>query len=94
MLRSGVIAAGVIALVCGVAALVTGVIPPALVALGWGILLLLGTVWEKVRYKPLETASPGSGWVATDERFIDDETGKPVRVRLEPATGERRYVTE
>lgn len=94
MLRSGVIAVGVIALVCGIAAMVTGVFPPAFVALGWGILLLLGTVWEKARYKPLETARPGNGWVATDERFIDDETGKPVRVWLEPATGERRYVTE
>lgn len=94
MLRSGVIAVGVIALVCGVAAMATGVFPPAFVALFWGLLILLGTVWERVRYKPLETGRPGAGWVATDERFIDDETGKPVRVWLEPATGERRYVTE
>jgi hypothetical protein len=94
MLRSGVIAVGVIALVCGVALIATGTCPPAFVALFWGMLLLLGTVWERVRYKPLETARPGTGWVATDERFIDDETGKPVRVWLEPATGERRYVSE
>jgi len=94
VLRSGVIAIGIIALVCGIAAMATGVFPPAFVALAWGVIILLGTVWERVRYKPLETGRPGAGWVATDERFIDDETGRPVRVWLEPATGERRYVTE
>lgn len=34
----------------------------------------------------------GSGWQATDERFVDPETGKLVTVWFDPATGERRYV--
>jgi len=94
MLRSGVIAVGALALAGGVAAMATGLFPPAFVCVFWGALILLGTVWEKVRYKPLETSRPGTGWVATDERFVDDATGKLVRVWLEPATGERRYVTD
>ena len=60
----------------------------------WGVLILLGTVWEKVIYKPVEAARPGPGWVGTDERFIDDKTGAPVRVYVEPGTGERRYIKE
>jgi hypothetical protein len=94
MLRNGVIAVGAAAVIGGVTAMATGTFPPAGVCLFWGALLLLGTVWEKVRYKPLETDRPGAGWVATDERFVDDATGKLVRVWLEPATGERRYVTD
>lgn len=94
MLRSGVIVVGALALIGGLATMVTGVFPPAAVCLFWGALLLLGTVWEKVIYKPLEQNRPGAGWVATDERFVDDATGKLVRVWLEPATGERRYVTD
>lgn len=94
MLRSSVILVGVAAVIGGLAAMATGVFPPAGVCLFWGALLLLGTVWEKVRYKPLEESRPGPGWVATDERFLDDATGKLVRVWHEPATGERRYVTD
>ena len=59
----------------GLIALVTGLCPPAFVFVFWGAILLLGTVYERVRYKPIETATPGAGWTRTDERFIDDETG-------------------
>jgi hypothetical protein len=37
---------------------------------------------------------PGTGWVRTTERFIDDTTGKPITVYVEPATGERQYIEE
>jgi hypothetical protein len=94
LLRSLVILIGVACLAGGLVANATGAWQGGWVAMFWGALLLVGTVWERVRYKPLDGARPGPGWVATPERFIDDETGKPVRVWLEPASGERRYVTE
>ena len=30
-------------------------------------------------------------WQRTGERFVDEETGKPVEVLMDPLTGERRY---
>jgi hypothetical protein len=58
----------------------------------WGAVIVLSIVYERFRYKPVETATPGPGWTKTPERFIDDETGQPVTVWLEPQTGERKYV--
>ena len=94
MLRSLVIALGAICFAGGLFGLLAGAWPVAFGPLILGALLLLGTLWERVRYKPLEVVKPGAGFVPTDERFVDDETGKVVRVYLEPATGERRYVLE
>ena len=62
--------------------------------LGAGLVLLIGLAVEHWRYQPLADRSPGPGWVATDERFVDPETGKLVRVYHQPATGERRYVAQ
>ena len=59
---------------------------------GWGLVLIVGLLFERWRYKPLTGPRPGPGWVATDERFVDPETGKLVTVYFHPATGERRYV--
>lgn len=58
-----------------------------------GVLLLIALCIERWRYKPLSTRAPGAGWVATDERFVDPQTGRLVTVFYQPATGERRYVT-
>ena len=93
MLRSCTIAIAGIALVCGVAALVAG-IPPGFVLAFWGAIVVLSILYERFRYKPLETASPGPGWTRTTERFIDDETGAPVTVWLDARTGERKYVKD
>lgn len=91
MLRSTVLIAAAIALACGVAAMFAHT-PPGWVFALWGALIVLSLVYEKVRYKPLETGAPGPGWTKTGERFIDDTTGEPVTVWQEPATGERKYV--
>jgi hypothetical protein len=91
MLRSWVIGIAVAAIVCGVVAFIAGA-PPALIAIFWGAVILLSVVYERVRYKPVETISPGAGWTKTAERFIDDETGEAITVWLEPGTGERKYV--
>jgi uncharacterized membrane protein HdeD (DUF308 family) len=92
VLRSLVIALGALSFLGGLVALVTGLCPPAFVAIFWGAILLLGTIFERFRYKPIESVTPGAGWTKTSERFIDDETGKPVTVWLDPASGERKYV--
>lgn len=59
-----------------------------------GLVLTLGIVFERWRYRRLAPAAPGDGWVATGERFVDPETNKLVTVYHEPATGARRYVAQ
>jgi hypothetical protein len=61
--------------------------PPLL----FGALLLLGTVFERWRYKQPKSAATAKG-AATGERFIDPETGALMEVWYDAATGERSYV--
>lgn len=62
-------------------------------ALGLGALIVLGTVFERWRYRP-NSARPGAGWEATGERFEDPQTGKTLQVFYDPRSGERRYVSD
>jgi hypothetical protein len=94
MLRNWLIGIGVAAIALGIMLIAVTDIPPSLVFVCWGAILVLGIVFERFRYKPLEVAAPGAGWERTTERFIDDETGKPVTVYIQPHTGERKYVQE
>jgi hypothetical protein len=55
--------------------------------------IVLGTVFERWRYRP-NGARPGAGWEPTAERFHDPQTGKTVQVFYDPRSGERRYVSE
>ncbi len=57
-----------------------------------GLVLIIGPLIERWRYKPLAEQRPGPDWTATDERFVDPETGRLVTVYYHPASGERRYV--
>ena len=96
MMRSAVRAALYIVgglLVAGSVVLaVIGCFPPAAGLAGWGVILIVGLLIERWRYKPLVERRPGPDWTATDERFVDPETGKLVTVYYHPASGERRYV--
>jgi hypothetical protein len=93
MLRNAVVAIGGLCLAGGVLAMVfSGTVPGLLFAI-WGGVLLLGTLYERVRYKTLLRSGPG-GTVPTSERFVDDETGKTVTVYVHLQTGERSYVEE
>jgi uncharacterized membrane protein HdeD (DUF308 family) len=94
MLRNVVIGIGVLALLGGLVSLGVGLFPPVFIFAFWGAILVLGTVFERVIYKRIKSVSPGPGWQRTPERFIDDTSGKPVTVYIEPATGERAYVQE
>ena len=78
------------AFVCGLAALFAHA-PPGWVFVFWGAVIVLSIVYERYRYKPVESVSPGPGWARTQERFIDDETGQPVTVWMN-AEGDRKYV--
>ena len=69
-----------------------GVIGPAIYAGVFGVLLFIGLVFERWRYKPLTDTRLGPDWIPTEERFVDPETGKLVTVYYHPTTGERRYV--
>jgi hypothetical protein len=57
-----------------------------------GLVLLFALVVERWRYKTLTSRRPGPDWVATNERFVDPESGSLVTVFYQPSTGERRYV--
>lgn len=93
-MRSFVIVVGVICLAVGAIVLATGAASPALVFLGWGVVLVGCVVFERFRYKPVTARPPGPDWKRTDERFVDEETGKIVTVYMRPDTGERAYVRE
>ena len=72
-------------------AVVAGVAFLALQPLVLGVLIVVGVLFERWRYKPSVQAA-GADFVATEERFIDTDTGRPVRVWVDPKSGERRYV--
>lgn len=54
------------------------------------LLLAAGTLFERFHYRGSE-AQDGD-WQPTSEKFVDDESGRPVTVWFNPKTGARRYV--
>ena len=91
MLRTVVIAAAAILTCVGIGLIACGVHAPGWQALAIGVIVLIGTLFERWRYRNIEEASNGR-WQRTDEQFIDPTTGEPVEVMFDPRTGERRYV--
>jgi hypothetical protein len=73
-----------------------------------GAILVAGVLLERTRYRSLhaeltgdghgpgggETKLPDGRFRPTEERFMDPTTGVPMRVWVDAATGERRYVAE
>jgi hypothetical protein len=73
-----------------------------------GVLMIIAVILERNRYRSLhaerigdpsgpgggETAPPGPRFRPTDERFVDPTTTVPMRVWIDPQTGERVYVPE
>jgi len=91
MLRSVVIAVAAILTCIGIGLIAYGVYAPGWQVLVIGLIVLIGTLFERWRYRRIEEASNGH-WQRTDEQFIDPTTGDPVEVMFDPRTGERRYV--
>jgi hypothetical protein len=92
MLRTVVIAAASILTCVGIGLIACGVYAPGWQALAIGVIVLIGTLFERWRYRPIEEARE-SDWQRTGEQFIDPSTGDPVEVMFDPRTGERRYVS-
>jgi hypothetical protein len=91
MLRTIVIAVAAILTCAGVGLIACGVYAPGWQALALGVIVLIGTLFERWRYRQIEEPRNGR-WQRTDEQFIDPSTGVPVQVMFDPSTGERRYV--
>jgi hypothetical protein len=92
MLRVVVIALGVGLTCVGIVLVACRVAVPGWQVLIFGVILLIGTLFERWRYRRVGAPPPGN-WQRTDERFIDPSTGEAVEVVFDPRTGERRYVT-
>ena len=93
MLRKAVLAFGVLLLLGSAWAFLSGLeLGAVLGLLIFGLVLTLGVIYDRYRYKPIRDQKPGGDWRDTGERFMDTETGKRVAVYMEPATGERIYV--
>ncbi|MGY4397080.1 hypothetical protein ACVWZA_002271 [Sphingomonas sp. UYAg733] len=90
MLRTMVL---VIAALVFTIALIAAFIDPA----AWPIALIVGLTlagigFERSRYGAIQARPADGNWRETSERFIDDDSGRPVAVWYNDATGERRYV--
>lgn len=94
MLRKIAVGFAGLLLVGGLVALALGAFPVAIFPLVAGALILLGTLYERIHYKPIVGDPPGSGWIKSEQRFVDEKTGRTVTVYVEPKTGERAYVSD
>ncbi len=91
MLRTVVIAASSILTCVGIGLIAYGFPAPGWQVLIMGVLVLIGTLFERWRYRRIEQP-PAGHWQRTGEEFIDPSTGEPVEVMFDPRTGERSYV--
>lgn len=91
MLRIAVLAFAALLSAIGVFLMLKGITGPGVQALGIGIVIILGTLFERWRYT--QSGRPLNGrWQSTGERFADPTTGKEMEVFYDPSSGERRYV--
>jgi hypothetical protein len=91
VLRTVVIAAAAMLTCLGIGLVACGVHAPGWQVLAIGAIVLVGTLFERWRYRHIEEPPEGH-WQRTGEQFIDPSTGDPVEVMFDPGTGERRYV--
>ncbi len=91
MLRTVVISGAAILTCVGIGLIACGVHTPGWQALVTGVMILIGTLFERWRYRRIEKPPQGD-WQRTGEQFIDPSTGDTVEVMFNPRTGERRYV--
>jgi hypothetical protein len=91
--RAALAAVGVALIAIGLAGLRLGMWGAAQ-AIIVGAVFCVGALWERARYKPIETGTPEARFQPTGERFIDPSSRTRVRVYVDPATGERKYVRE
>jgi hypothetical protein len=90
MLRKAVLAFATLLAAGGVYLLLKGITVPGMQALGVGIVIILGTLFERWRYGGSQ-GRLDARWQATGERFADPTTAEEVEVFYDPDSGERRY---
>jgi hypothetical protein len=88
MLRAAVLIVAALFLLCALYAVTQD--PTAWPMLLVSALFVAGTLFERFHYRGSEAMD--GDWQPTNEKFIDDESGKPVTVWFNPKTGARRYV--
>lgn len=88
--RNWALAAGMLVAVCGLVLWVSG--GPVMI-LVFGVLMIVTVALEPI-YGRADGKPANDGWQATDEKFVDPETGRPVSVWFDPQSGERRYVDD
>jgi hypothetical protein len=59
--------------------------------LAGGTLILIGTAFERWRYRNRNAAVSRGDWQPTGERFVDPGSGEKVEVFYDPESGERLY---
>ncbi|HJS91604.1 MAG TPA: hypothetical protein VJ738_16680 [Steroidobacteraceae bacterium] len=91
MLRAVVLGIGGIAVAAGALLIGAGTRGPGLNLILIGAVVILGTVFERWRYRHAPPP-PGARWERTGERFVDPATGDTMEVYYDPASGERRYL--
>lgn len=95
MLRNIVLVAGGALFVTGIMGLFAGAWAPASFCIVWGAIFVFGIVYERYVYKNIVDVPPtGKGWTRSNERFVDDKSGRTITVYVKPITGERAYVAE
>ncbi len=90
MLRSLVLALGIIAVAVGAFLLRAGPLALRIYLACVGAAIILGTAFERLRYR--NPPPVHARWESTDERFADPATGEVMEVQYDRASGERRYV--
>ena len=90
MLRTLLLIVAVLLIAAGLLVAVLGGGFRALGALLFGIVLLLGIVFERWRYRA--EPPPDARWQKSSERFTDPHTGQVIDVFYDPQSGERHYV--
>ena len=93
MLRTAVLATAAMLICAGITLIACGVHVPGWQLLVIGVTVLIGTLFERWRYRRIEQP-PAGPWQHTGERFLDPSSGDPVEVMFDPRTGERRYVAQ
>jgi membrane protein implicated in regulation of membrane protease activity len=109
-IRVGLVVVGILLMLAGLALIVAVQLTvPGLQLVAFGAFLVVVVALERNRYRSetaeRSNASPGPGggeqagalearFRATSEVFVDPTSGHRMRVLVDPATGERRYIAE
>ena len=88
-----------VVLALGLAWLAVGLWLTLVDAAGWPMLIFpavigAGIVFERVNYRGNASTPLDANWRPTNERFLDEATGRPITVWFNATTGERRYVDD